>query len=89
MVSLSNRNIDVAKLDPAIVHTGDVILLRVQKGSDNGYLCCDGVTNNDLSAKVVKVNEDLSDIRDCLFRVIYKLDYNAYEDYHRLLELNT
>ena len=88
MSSLSNRNVDVAKLDPAIVHTGDVILLRVQKSEGNGYLCCDGVTNNDLHAQVVKANEDIADIRDCLFRVIYKLDYNAYEDYHRLLEMN-
>jgi hypothetical protein len=59
MVSLTHRQVDIAKLDPAIVHTGDVILLRVQKGSDNGYLSCDGVTNNDLNAKIVKINEDL------------------------------
>jgi len=74
-------------VDPnaGILHTGDIVILNVRKDTkEQAFLASDGIVRDELRILAVKDVNEITDMRDCLFRVVFKQNYNAAKDYARL-----
>jgi hypothetical protein len=69
-----------------------MILNKLNKSSANAsfaYASANGITSNEISVKPVldiHRGEEIDDVRDCLFKVIYKCNYNAQADYEHIVK---
>eukprot|EP00397_Hematodinium_sp_SG-2012_P000177 GEMP01000177.1.p1 GENE.GEMP01000177.1~~GEMP01000177.1.p1 ORF type:complete len:2785 (+),score=546.68 GEMP01000177.1:287-8641(+) len=70
----------------ALLTTGDVVLLRVRRNDSSSLalVLSDGIVNDDIGLCSVKDVNHIEDVRDCLFKIIFKLNYNAAKDYQKL-----